>query len=76
MTKMIFSDFEKVDIVNRWISTFASGVSDEILNEHVFKDCNFLWHIFTWGNVTCLEGDKARKAFDECKCDLVYMLAV
>ncbi len=38
MTEMIFSDIEKADIVNRWISTFSSGVSEEILKEHVFKD--------------------------------------
>ena len=73
MTEMILSDIEKVHIVNRWISSFASGVSEEILKEHVFEDYNFLWHIFSWGNVSCLEGDKARKAFDERKCDLVYM---
>ena len=57
------------DIVNQWISSFAPEVSDEILNEHVFNGGNFLWHVFTWGEIPCLCGDDARKAFDELEYD-------
>jgi hypothetical protein len=67
------SEIEKTDIVNRWISTFASNVSDKILREHVLEDCNYLWHVFSWGKVPCLEGAQARRAFDERESDLVYM---
>lgn len=48
LNEIIFSDIEKVDIINRWISSFASSVSEEILKEHVFENGNFLWHFF-WG---------------------------
>ena len=30
---------------------------------------NLLWHLFTWGNVSCLQGDDARKVFDELQYD-------
>ena len=50
--------------INRWISAFAEGVDKSIIKNHVKSDGNFLWHIFTWGEVSCLKGEKAREAFD------------
>lgn len=73
MNKTIGSNHEKLDFINRWILSFASDASKDILNEHVFKKGNFLWHVFSWGHAPCLEGDKARKAFDGEKCEMVYM---
>jgi tRNA (guanine-N7-)-methyltransferase len=67
------SEIERTDIVNRWISTFASSVADDILREHVLEECNYLWHVFSWGKVPCFEGDQARRTFDDRKCNLVYM---
>ena len=75
MVEMMLSNIEKADIVKRWISSFASGLSEEILKEHVYTDCNYLWHVFSWGNVPCFEGDQARKIFNERNCDLVYMFS-
>ena len=46
----------------RWLSAFASAVPAEILRQHVTAEGNYLWHIFTWGKVPCLEGDAAREA--------------
>lgn len=36
----------------------------KIIEEHVTSEYNHLWHLFTWGNVSCLEENDARKAFD------------
>ena len=50
--------------VNRWLSAFGEGVDKKLIKEHVTAQGNHLWHLFTWGNVPCLKGDEARKAFD------------
>lgn len=33
---------EAQEMVNKWLSSFASNVSQEILSEYVFNDGNFL----------------------------------
>lgn len=63
------SKLESQEIVNKWLSSFTSNVSQEILSDYVFNDCNFLWHIFTWGNVHCFSDDEARNAFDNIEYD-------
>ncbi|MBQ2876861.1 MAG: DUF4275 family protein [Clostridia bacterium] len=50
--------------INKWLSVFAKDVDKRLIKKHVTSEGNFLWHIFTYGNVPCLEGDEARKAFD------------
>ena len=50
--------------INRWLSTFAEGVDKKMIKKHVTSKGNFLWHIFTWCEVPCLEGDEAKEAFD------------
>ena len=50
--------------INRWISAFGKDVDKKLIKKHVTAENNFLWHLFTWGNVPCLEGDEAKKAFD------------
>ena len=52
-------------LVRRWLSVFGQNVPKEIMDNHVTTDGNHMWHIFTWGNVPCLEGDAARAAFDQ-----------
>ena len=47
------------------MSTFGKGVDKNIMEEHVTSYGNLLWHLFTWGEVPCLKGEDARKAFDE-----------
>ena len=51
-------------LVRRWLSVSGQIVPKEIMENHVTTDGNHMWHIFTWGNVPCLEGDAARAAFD------------
>ena len=50
--------------INRWLSAFAGKVDKKIIKQYVTSEGNFLWHIFTWCEVPCLEGDEARAAFD------------
>ena len=50
--------------INKWLSVFGDGVDKKIIKEHVKAEYNYLWHIFTWGEVPCLEGNDARIAFD------------
>lgn len=57
------------ELMNKWLSVFGAGVDKQIMEEHVTSYGNLLWHLFTWGNVSCLQGDEARKAFDEVQYD-------
>ncbi|MBQ2712895.1 MAG: DUF4275 family protein [Clostridia bacterium] len=60
------------ELVEKWLSVFGNGVDKRLMKDHVTSYGNLLWHLFTWGKVPCLEGDEARKAFD----DLQYTEAV
>lgn len=51
-------------IAEKWLSVFANGVSAELLDAHVRKPGNLLWHVFSYEMVKCLKGEEARKAFD------------
>ena len=55
------------ELIEKWLSVFGKGVDKKLIEDHVTSYGNLLWHLFTWGNVPCLEGDEARKAFDELK---------
>ena len=46
----------------RWLDTFAADVSEEDLGKHVLAGGSYLWHIFSYKLVPCLEGNDARKA--------------
>ena len=52
-------------LMEKWLSTFGKGVDKNIMEEHVTSYGNLLWHLFTWGKVSCLQGEDARTAFDE-----------
>ena len=43
-----------------------------MIEEHVTSHGNHLWHLFSWCDVEYLEGENARKAFD----DLQYEEAI
>ena len=49
----------------RWLDTFAADVSEEDLGKHVLAGGSYLWHIFSYKLVPCLEGNDARKALAE-----------
>lgn len=60
------------ELIEKWLSVFGEGVDKKLIEDTVTSHGNHLWHLFTWGNVLCLKGDEARKAFD----DLQYTEAV
>ena len=60
------------ELIEKWLAVFGKGVDKKLLEDHVTSYGNLLWHLFTWGNVSCLKGDEARKAFD----DLQYEEAI
>ena len=51
-------------LIERWLSAFGEGVDKNLIADRVTSYGNHLWHLFTWGEVPCLSGDEARKAFD------------
>jgi len=55
---------ENYELIEKWLSVFGNGVDKKLIEDHIVSNGNHLWHLFTWGNVSCLEGDEARKAFD------------
>ena len=61
----------ETELMNKWLSVFGAGVDKQIMEEHVTSYGNLLWHLFTWGNVSCLQGEEAREAFDELQYDTV-----
>ena len=60
-----YTELSDEALMEKWLSTFGKGVDKNIMEEHVTSYGNLLWHLFTWGEVPCLQGDDARKAFDE-----------
>ncbi len=60
------------EFIEKWLSVFGKCVDKKLVENHVTSNGNHMWHLFTWGNVQCLKGDDARKAFD----DLQYTEAV
>lgn len=60
------------ELISKWLEVFGKDVDEKVIKTRVTAKCNYLWHIFTWGKVSCLEGNDARKAFD----DLQYTEAI
>ena len=61
------------EVRRRWLEAFAADVSREDLEARALSDGDFLWHLFSWGLVPCLEGDAARRALSEKEdCYLFY----
>ena len=56
----------------RWMDAFAEDVSEADLGKYVLAKDNYLWHIFSYKLVDCLEGDAARHARPNEDCYLFY----
>jgi len=72
MKEFKITELTEEQLIKKWISVFGEGVDKTLIEEHVTSYGNLLWHLFTWGEVPCLQGDDARKAFD----DLQYEEAI
>ena len=60
-----YTELSDAALMEKWLAVFGKDVDKEMMEEHVTSYGNLLWHLFTWGEVPCLKGDDARKAFDE-----------
>lgn len=65
---MVTSEFFK-----KWYAAFASEVDPWIMREKVKGRGCSPWHIFTWGEVQCFEGDDALKAYLSTAAEDVYV---
>ena len=54
----------KHEIIEKWLYSFGKNVDKKDVENHVTSHGNHLWHLFTWCEIPCFEGDDARKAFD------------
>ena len=63
---------EQEAIVDRWLSVFGAGVDPQVIEEHVPGKGGYYWHLFSWAEVPCLEGEEARRAFDALDYDEAY----
>ncbi len=60
-------------VKNRWLDAFAADVSEADLGQHVLAEGNYLWHIFSWKLVPCLEDAAARQALSEMPDADIYL---
>lgn len=51
-------------VKEKWIKVFAEGLDDGFLKKLIRDKC-YLWQIFSDKKIDCLEGNAARKAFNE-----------
>lgn len=59
-------------IADRWVSVFGAGADPQMIEEHVLN-AGYYWHLFSWVEVPCLEGEEARRAFDAMDYDEAYI---
>lgn len=57
------------EYMNKWLDAFTKDVDPKKIKKYVTAKYNYLWHIFSYELVECLEGDEARKAFDKMEYD-------
>ncbi len=57
----------KKEFYDEWIKQFCKDVPQSLINRHILKKGNFLWHLFSWELLPdnrYLSGEKANEAFD------------
>ena len=59
-------------VADRWLSVFGAGADPQMIEEHVLNT-PYYWHLFSWVEVPCLEGEEARRAFDAMDYDEAYI---
>ena len=66
MSKFVkYNEMSEEELIKKWLIVFGRNVDKKLLDEHVTSYGNLLWHLFTWGEVPCLRGEDAKRAFDE-----------
>ena len=59
-------------VYERWLDSFAEGANEAELGKHVLAENNYLWHLFSYNLVPCLEGEEAKAALPEGPCWQFY----
>ena len=73
MSKFVkYNEMSEEELIKKWLIVFGRNVDKKLIEDHVTSHGNHLWHLFTWGEVPCLQGDDAKAAFD----DLQYEEAI
>ena len=66
MSKFVkYNEMSEEELIKKWLKVFGRNVDKKLLDEHVTSYGNLLWHLFTWGEVPCLRGEDAKRAFDK-----------
>ena len=66
MSKVVkYYEMSEDELIKKWLKVFGKNVDKKLVEEHVTSYGNHLWHLFTWGEVPCLQGEDAKQAFDE-----------
>lgn len=63
-------------IKERWLDTFAEGAPEADLGKHVLSQTegtNYLWHVFSYKMVPCLEGEEAVAALKAVNWQNIYL---
>ncbi len=60
-------------VKSRWLDAFADGVPEADLGKRVLAEGSYLWHLFSWNLVPCLEGDAARQALEARRGEEIYL---
>lgn len=59
-------------VYERWLDSFAEGANEAELGKHVLAENNYLWHLFSYKLVPCLEGEEAKASLPEGPCWQFY----
>ena len=66
MSKFVkYNEMSEEELIKKWLKVFGKNVDQKLIEEHVTSYGNLLWHLFTWGEVSCLQEEDAKRAFDE-----------
>ena len=67
-----YNEMSEDELIKQWLKVFGQNVDKKLIEDHVTSHGNHLWHLFTWGEVPCLQGADAKAAFN----DLQYEEAI
>ena len=67
-----YNEMSEDELIKQWLKVFGQNVDKKLIEDHVTSHGNHLWHLFTWGEVPCLQGSDAKAAFN----DLQYEEAI
>lgn len=64
-----------MEIWKKWLEIFAKDVSAKTLEKYVTNEDCYLWHIFSYGFVNCIQGEAAEKEYMKVKYSEKYIFS-